>query len=127
MRTEAKLKQADVAMRLNRPQSFVAKYETGERRIDVVEFIEIAEAVGFDPVTFLADFLSDGSTDDSGARQPRAGPARPASRLPARSRVTVDTQGRERHDGRGPIRPSDGQARRRRGGRGVGPTVGCVG
>lgn len=79
MRTEAKLKQADVAMRLDRPQSFVAKYETGERRIDVVEFIEIAEAVGFDPVTFLADFLSGCPTDDSGARQPKAGLARPAS------------------------------------------------
>ena len=101
MRTEAKLKQADVAMRLNRPQSFVAKYETGERRIDVVEFIEIAEAVGFDPVTFLADFLSDGLTDDSGARQPRAGPARPAS----------PSSGQEPGDGR---HPRPGAARRSR-------------
>lgn len=79
MRTEANLKQADVAVRLNRPQSFVAKYETGERRVDVVEFIEIAEAVGFDPVTFLADFLSDDPANDSRVQQPKAGLARPAS------------------------------------------------
>lgn len=92
MRTEAKLKQVDVAMRLNRPQSFVAKYETGERRIDVVEFIEIAEAVGFDPVTFLADFLADGPTDDSGARQPRAELAQPAA----------PSHGQESGDGRQP-------------------------
>ena len=58
---------------LNRPQSFVPKYETGERRIDVVEFVEIARAVGFDRMTFLPDFLFDGRTDDSGARQPKAG------------------------------------------------------
>ena len=41
--------------RLNRPQSFVAKYETGERRIDVVEFLEIAEAVGFDPSELIRE------------------------------------------------------------------------
>jgi hypothetical protein len=33
-----------------RPQSFIAKYEGGERRIDVIEFIAIARALGADPV-----------------------------------------------------------------------------
>jgi len=39
------LTQADVAAALDKPQSFVAKYENGERRIDVVEFVDIAAAL----------------------------------------------------------------------------------
>ncbi|MBI4924123.1 MAG: helix-turn-helix transcriptional regulator [Devosia nanyangense] len=49
-RKSAGLTQQDVADRLKRPQSFVAKYEGGERRLDVVEFLEIAGALGTDPV-----------------------------------------------------------------------------
>ncbi len=49
-RKKARLTQADVAERLGRPQSFVAKYEGGERRLDVVEFVEIARAVEGDPI-----------------------------------------------------------------------------
>ena len=52
-RREAKLTQADVARVLARPQSFVSKYETGERRLDVVEFLEVCEAVRTDPVGVL--------------------------------------------------------------------------
>jgi hypothetical protein len=40
------LTQAEVARRLGKPQSFIAKYEAGERRLDVVEFLEVAEAIG---------------------------------------------------------------------------------
>ncbi|MGE0115785.1 MAG: helix-turn-helix domain-containing protein [Steroidobacteraceae bacterium] len=43
------LTQQQLADRLERPQSYVAKYEGGERRIDVVEFIQIARALEFDP------------------------------------------------------------------------------
>jgi hypothetical protein len=35
-----------VATRLNMPQSFVSKYEAGERRLDVVELGHVAEALG---------------------------------------------------------------------------------
>jgi hypothetical protein len=42
-----------VAARLKRPQSFVAKYEAGERRIDVVKFLQIAEALRADPCAVL--------------------------------------------------------------------------
>jgi hypothetical protein len=31
----------------------VSKYERGERRLDVLEFAEVAEALGLDPVTFF--------------------------------------------------------------------------
>ena len=54
-RLEANLTQAEVATRLNRPQSFVAKYEGGERRLDVVEFLEVALAIGFEPTQFIAE------------------------------------------------------------------------
>ena len=40
------LTQAEVARRLGKPQSYVAKYEGGERRLDVIEFLEIVEVLG---------------------------------------------------------------------------------
>ncbi len=52
-RKAAGLTQYELAQRLRRPQSFVAKYEGGERRVDVVEFIEICKAVGADPNKLL--------------------------------------------------------------------------
>ena len=42
-----------MARRLKKPQSFVAKYEGGERRIDVVEFLGITRAIGADPLRIL--------------------------------------------------------------------------
>jgi transcriptional regulator with XRE-family HTH domain len=48
-REKAGLTQQQLANRLNKPQSFVAKYEGGERRIDLVEFLTIARALDFDP------------------------------------------------------------------------------
>ncbi|MCC7293488.1 MAG: helix-turn-helix transcriptional regulator [Phycisphaerales bacterium] len=38
--------QVQLAEALSRPQSFVSKYERGERRLDVVEFLEVCEALG---------------------------------------------------------------------------------
>ncbi len=52
-RKAAGLTQHDLAKRLRRPQSFVAKYEGGERRIDVVEFIAICRMIAADPVKVL--------------------------------------------------------------------------
>jgi len=56
-RREAGLTQHIVAMRLKRPQSFVAKYEGGERRLDLIEFVAVAEALSADPVELLRAFL----------------------------------------------------------------------
>lgn len=47
------LSQHIVAERLGRPQSFVSKYERGERRLDVVEFLEVATALGIRPYDIL--------------------------------------------------------------------------
>ncbi len=52
-RKAASLTQAQVAGRLSKPQSYVAKYEGGERRLDVFEFLEAAGAIGFDPAEFI--------------------------------------------------------------------------
>ncbi|MGH9715631.1 MAG: helix-turn-helix domain-containing protein [Candidatus Acidiferrales bacterium] len=60
-RKAANLTQAELAERLNRPQSFVSKYERGERRLDVVEFGEVARAIGLDPVRLLKNFYREGS------------------------------------------------------------------
>ncbi|MEV6717273.1 helix-turn-helix transcriptional regulator [Lentzea sp. NPDC051208] len=46
IRAEAGLTQVQVAERLDEPQSFVSKYESGERRLDVVELRLVAEALG---------------------------------------------------------------------------------
>ena len=43
------LTQSQLAERLGKPQSFVSKYERGERRLDLVEFLEVAKAIGMDP------------------------------------------------------------------------------
>jgi len=52
-RKSAGLSQASVAAKLGRPQSYVADIERNERRIDVIEFLALAEAIGFDPVEAL--------------------------------------------------------------------------
>lgn len=45
--------QRDLAARLGKPPSFVAKVETGERRLDFVEFIAIARALDLSPAEFI--------------------------------------------------------------------------
>jgi transcriptional regulator with XRE-family HTH domain len=46
LRQQAGLRQQDLAARLGQPQSFVSKYESGERRLDVVELRCVCEALG---------------------------------------------------------------------------------
>lgn len=48
-REAAGLTQSDLAAKLGEYQSFVARLESGQRRIDVVEFLAFAELLGFDP------------------------------------------------------------------------------
>ena len=56
-RRSAGLTQDEVAKRLARPQSFVAKYEGGERRLDVVEFIALARALEQDPLVLFRNLV----------------------------------------------------------------------
>lgn len=57
-RTKANITQSDLAKKLKKPQSFVSKYENGERRLDVVEFIAVCKALGIDAKKILANLLS---------------------------------------------------------------------
>ena len=54
-RRDAGLTQQAVADKLGRPQSFVAKVEGRERRLDVLEFLQLAEAVDVDPSTIIGN------------------------------------------------------------------------
>jgi transcriptional regulator with XRE-family HTH domain len=58
-RHEAGIRQQALAAKLRRHQSFIAKYEGGERRIDVIEFIAIARALGADPLKLFKEFLAE--------------------------------------------------------------------
>ena len=64
LRERHQLTQAEVAKRLAKPQSFVAKYEGGERRLSVIEFIYVARALGAEPVALLRQLI--GIIDRSG-------------------------------------------------------------
>ncbi len=54
-RGEAGLTQQALADRLGRPQSYVAKVEGFERRLDVVEFLSMAREIGVDPMPFIRE------------------------------------------------------------------------
>ena len=56
-RKRASMKQVEVAAILGKPQSYVAKIENGERRIDLIETIQLCKVVGLDPLQ-LVDMLT---------------------------------------------------------------------
>lgn len=57
-RRDAGLSQEALAERLGRPQSYVSKCESGTRRMDVIEFLEIVEAINANPITFIKKLAS---------------------------------------------------------------------
>ena len=52
-RKDRGITQVLLAKRLNKPQSYVSKYENGERRLDVVEFLDIAACLELDAAAFI--------------------------------------------------------------------------
>ena len=58
LRKEAGLPQDQVAKILGKPQSFVSKYESGERSLDFIEVIEVIEALGSDPITEISKLIA---------------------------------------------------------------------
>ena len=64
-RRAAGLRQQDVADRLGRPQAFVSRYETLERRLDVADYAAVARAVDADPVGLFASALDAASPGDA--------------------------------------------------------------
>lgn len=55
-REAAGLRQTDVAEALGEPQSFVSKYESGERRLDLIELKQVCAALGVTLTSFVKDF-----------------------------------------------------------------------
>ncbi|MBI3781934.1 MAG: helix-turn-helix transcriptional regulator [Deltaproteobacteria bacterium] len=56
-RKAAALTQTELAERLGEFQSFVSRYERGERRLDVVEFLQVARAIGIDPHRIIRELM----------------------------------------------------------------------
>jgi transcriptional regulator with XRE-family HTH domain len=61
VRSEVGLTQAELAARLGRPQSFVSKYESGERRLDLIELSEVCAALGISLESFVSRVRSKAS------------------------------------------------------------------
>jgi transcriptional regulator with XRE-family HTH domain len=57
-RQKSGLTQVEVASQLGRPQSFVAKYEGGERRLDLIETLQVCEVLCVDPAELVAELKS---------------------------------------------------------------------
>lgn len=53
IRQQQHLTQQEVALRLGKPQSFVSKYESGERRLDVIEFLAVCKGLDINPTTII--------------------------------------------------------------------------
>ena len=64
-RKDAGITQQSLAQKINKPQSFVSKYENGERRLDLVEFLDVAEAIQFDVHEFILKLKKVSSNDNS--------------------------------------------------------------
>ena len=63
VRAEAGLTQSELASRLGTDQTFVSKYESGERRLDILELREVCRAIGIDFVNFVRKLDQDLKTD----------------------------------------------------------------
>ncbi len=58
LRKDRGLLQTDVAQRLHRPQTFVSKVESGHRRVDILELLELLKALEADPHAFVDEVMS---------------------------------------------------------------------
>jgi transcriptional regulator with XRE-family HTH domain len=64
-RDQAGLTQKQLARLLRKPQSFVSNYERGQRRIDLLEFLRIVDALKGDPRAVFMDILARRSASKS--------------------------------------------------------------
>lgn len=66
-RVKAGFTQQQLAVRLRRQQSFVAKYELGVRRLDVLDYVQVSHALGLQAGAGLSDLfpLAEAFPDDA--------------------------------------------------------------
>ena len=77
-RKQQGISQVELAERLGNTQTFVSKCERGERRIDFVEFVEFAEALGLSPESLLGEYMAQRGGGSTGHRKSaRRSPAGP--------------------------------------------------
>ena len=57
-RKAAGITQAELGVRLGRPQSYVSKIENGDRRLDLVEYVEWCQAIALDPHEPVDDVIA---------------------------------------------------------------------
>lgn len=58
-RRSANLRQVDVAKQIGWPQAYVSRYENHERTLSVSEYVEVARAIGVDPINLLSSVLAE--------------------------------------------------------------------
>lgn len=60
-RQEVNITQEDLAKKIGLDQTFVSKYETGERRLDVIELRRVCEALDINFIEFISEFEEEDS------------------------------------------------------------------
>ncbi|MBB3595198.1 transcriptional regulator with XRE-family HTH domain [Rhizobium sp. BK529] len=58
-RKAANVTQAELGQRIGQRQTFVSKFELGERRLDPAEFVKVSRAIGADPYAIMKSAESD--------------------------------------------------------------------
>ena len=56
-RIAASLRQVDLAKLLKKPQSYISKIESGERNLDLIEFLSYLTALGIEPSKWVKRFM----------------------------------------------------------------------
>jgi transcriptional regulator with XRE-family HTH domain len=57
-RLTASLRQVDLAQQLGKPQSYIAKIESGERKLDFIEVLDLCVAIGLDPTELTKELAN---------------------------------------------------------------------
>lgn len=73
-RKKASLRQVDLANRLEVPQSYVSKYESGERRLDLLELYNVCRGLGISLASFIREFEKAIAKDAPVVSKPKSGP-----------------------------------------------------
>ena len=68
MRADAGLSGPEIQRRLNRPNSYVSKVESGEKRLDVLELREYCQACGVSIIDFIRHLEEKLSDTEQGQR-----------------------------------------------------------